>query len=89
MFLHNELLVSGEHLYNDKSSKNSFITRLDPQIKIKNQKQKKVNLSSKSQEGKYQNGDHTKLNHVKYSKKKKKFLPPDTHTCGYQGVRNA
>ena len=75
-------------MYNDKSSKNNFITRLDPQIKIKNQKQKKVNSLSKSQKDKYQNGDYMKLNHVKFSKKNEYFLPADTHTCVYQEVRN-
>ena len=65
-FLQNKLLASGK-----KVVKNNFIIRLDPQIKIK-----KVNLLSKSQKGKYQNGDYTKWNHRKFSKKKLIFITP-------------
>ena len=40
-FLQNKLLVSDEHLYDYKSTKNNFITRLDRRIKTKNKKNKK------------------------------------------------
>ena len=36
------------------------------------------------QKGKSQNGCYKKTNHVKFSKKKKYFLSPDTHTCVYE-----
>ena len=81
-FLQSKLLVSGEHLYNDKSGKNNFVTRLDPRIKIKNRKK------NKKQKGKYHNANYKimKLNQATCSKKTLKcFTPSYTHLV-YQGV---
>ena len=37
--------------------------------------------SQKKKKGKSQNGVNKKTKHAKFSKKNKRFLPPDMHTC--------